>query len=188
MTTQGKILIYKRNSKKGFSYTYRIEAGIDPKTGKRKQLTKSGFKTAKEARAAAQPILNKLLLGENIIESNITFSEYAAIWLADRKSNLKKSSQSNNLETIKIANRYFANLKMKSITPYMYQQFINHYGANVKLTTLKTRHVIIKNIFNYAVKYKLINSNPTTNVEFPRKNMKKIDINSLRSGGRFHCR
>lgn len=179
MTTQGKILIYKRNSKKGFSYTYPIEAGIDPKTGKRKQLTKSGFKTAKEARAAAQPILNKLLLGENIIESNITFSEYAAIWLADRKSNLKKSSQSNNLETIKIANRYFANLKMKSITPYMYQQFINHYGANVKLTTLKTRHVIIKNIFNYAVKYKLINSNPTTNVEFPRKNMKKIDINSL---------
>ena len=179
MTTQGKILIYKRNSKKGFSYTYRIEAGIDPKTGKRKQLTKSGFKTAKEARAAAQPILNKLLLGENIIESNITFSEYAAIWLADRKSNLKKSSQSNNLETIKIANRYFANLKMKSITPYMYQQFINHYGANVKLTTLKTRHVIIKNIFNYAVKYKLINSNPTINVEFPRKNMKKLDINSL---------
>lgn len=179
MTTQGKILIYKRNSKKGFSYTYRIEAGIDPKTGKRKQLTKSGFKTAKEARAAAQPILNKLLLGENIIESNITFNEYAAIWLADRKSNLKKSSQSNNLETIKIANRYFANLKMKSITPYMYQQFINHYGANVKLTTLKTRHVIIKNIFNYAVKYKLINSNPTINVEFPRKNMKKLDINSL---------
>lgn len=179
MATQGKILVYKRNSKKGFSYTYRIEAGIDPKTGKRKQVTKSGFKTAKEARAAAQPILNKLLLGERIIESNITFGEYAAIWLADKSNTLKISSRNNNLEAIKIANRYFSHLKMKNITPYMYQQFINNYGANVKLTTLKTRHVIIKNIFNYAVKYKLINSNPAIDVEFPRKIMKKIDITDL---------
>ena len=61
---------------------------------------------------------------------------------------------------------------MKSITPYMYQQFINHYGANVKLTTLKTRHVIIKIYLTMLVKYKLLTQNPTINVEFPRKNMK----------------
>lgn len=62
MATQGKILVYKRQGKKGTTYTYRLEAGRDPITGKRKRVSKSGFKTAKEARAAAQPILNKFLV------------------------------------------------------------------------------------------------------------------------------
>ena len=95
MATQGKILVYKRQGKKGITYTYRIEAGRDPVTGKRKCITKSGFKTAKEARVAAQPILNKLLLGKNIIESDITFSEFANEWLDDRKSSLKLATQHN---------------------------------------------------------------------------------------------
>lgn len=51
MATQGKIYVYKREAKKGTTYTYRIEAGINPTTGKRQQITKSGFRTAKEARA-----------------------------------------------------------------------------------------------------------------------------------------
>lgn len=37
------------NKKVGKSWTFRIEAGTDPKTGKRKQVYRSGFKTRREA-------------------------------------------------------------------------------------------------------------------------------------------
>lgn len=179
MATQGKILIYKRDRKKGPTYTYRIEAGRDLKTGKRQCVTKSGFKTAKEARVAAQPVLNKLLLGQNIVESNIPFSEYANSWLNDRRPNLKISTQNNIKNAIAIANKYFSNMKIKDITPYIYQKFINDYGRNVKLSTVKTRHTIIKNLFNYAIKFNIIRINPANNVEFPKTIVKKKKITDL---------
>lgn len=167
MSTQGKIRVYKRESKKGFTYTYCIEAGRNPATGKRWRVTKSGFKTAKEARAAAQPILNKLLLGENIIESDITFGEYAEQWLNEHKQQVKAATIANSKECLKIANRYFADTKMKNITKYMYQQFINDYAKNKKRATVLARHAIIKNIFKSAYKYNIIRVNPTIDIVMP---------------------
>ena len=120
MATQGKILVYKRQGKKGTTYTYRLEAGRDPITGKRKRVSKSGFKTAKEARAAAQPILNKLLLGKNVIESNITFKEYSL--------HLKKASLPTLISNVKIGIKYFGNKKIKDITIHDYQSFLNNYA------------------------------------------------------------
>lgn len=113
MATQGKILVYKRQGKKGTTYTYRLEAGRDPITGKRKRVSKSGFKTAKEARAAAQPILNKLLLGKNVIESNITFKEYADEWIKEYSLHLKKASLPTLISNVKIGIKYFGNKKNK---------------------------------------------------------------------------
>ena len=179
MATQGKILVYKRQGKKGITYTYRIEAGRDPVTGKRKCITKSGFKTAKEARVAAQPILNKLLLGKNIIESDITFSQFANEWLDDRKSSLKLATQHNLGISIDIANKYFSNKKMKDITSYEYQQFINDYATKVKYSTLNTRHHAIKSIFNYAVKFGIILNNPAIYVELPKIKIPKKEITDL---------
>ena len=116
MATQGKILVYKREAKKGVTFTYRIEAGRDPITGKRKQVTKSGFKSAKEARAAAQPILNKLLLGENIVQSDITFGEFVEKWFDSYKLNIKLPTQVRYRYTIGTFNKFFRYKKMKDIT------------------------------------------------------------------------
>lgn len=167
MSTQGKIRVYKRESKKGFTYTYCIEAGRNPATGKRQRVTKSGFKTAKEARAAAQPILNKLLLGENIIESDITFGEYAEQWLEERSQYLKRTTIASLKADIKLANKYFEKAPLKSITRYKYQQFINDYSQGRKRSTVLARHTTIKNIFSYACKYNIIRNNPALNISVP---------------------
>lgn len=179
MSTQGKIRVYKRENKKGFTYTYCIEAGINPATGKRQRVTKSGFKTAKEARAAAQPILNKLLLGENIIESDITFGEYAEQWLQEHKMSVKLTTIDNLISAIKVANRYFKHIKLKKITKRAYQQFINDYSNGRKRSTILARHIIIKNIFNHANKYNIIHTNPAIDITIPNIISKPKDIESL---------
>lgn len=168
MTTQRNVCIYKRKSKTGFTYTYSIEAGKNPKTGKRQRVTKSGFKTAKDARIAAQPILNKLLLGENIIESNVTFGEYAKQWISEQEKKVKATTLCNLKTTIIIANKYFKYTKLKDITKYAYQQFIDDYSIGKKFSTIIIRHNIIKNIFSSAYKNNLIRYNPTNNIRIPR--------------------
>lgn len=179
LSTQGKVYVYKRQGKKKTSYTYCIEVGRNPLTGKRKRTYKGGFRTATEARRSAQKLLNRLLLGKNIIEFDITFSEFASEWLDDRKSSLKLATIYNLGSTIDIANRYFAKVKMKDITPYEYQQFINDYAQKVKYSTLKTRHHIIKSIFNYAVKFNIILNNPTLEAELPKITSMKKDVTDL---------
>ena len=179
MATQGKILVYKRQGKKGTTYTYRLEAGRDPITGKRKRVSKSGFKTAKEARAAAQPILNKLLLGKNVIESNIIFKEYADEWIKEYSLHLKKASLPTLISNVKVGIKYFGNKKIKDITIHEYQSFLNDYAIGRKKTTVERAHVILKNLFNTAVKYSIINSNPADNTVMPKIEPTKKDITSM---------
>lgn len=179
MATQGKILVYKRNSKKGFSYTYRIEAGKDPITGKRRCITKSGFKNAKEARAAAQPILNKLLLGENIIESNITFNEYAEQWFKEHSTNLKPNTKKTLKRMINVGNKYFAHIKMKNITLYQYQSFLNDYAKGRKKSTLMSVVIYMKRFFSDAVKFGVIKYNITQNATLPKTTAEIQNIEDL---------
>ncbi|WP_317405979.1 tyrosine-type recombinase/integrase [Megamonas funiformis] len=179
MATQGKILVYKRQGKKGTTYTYRLEAGRDPITGKRKRVSKSGFKTAKEARAAAQPILNKLLLGQNIVESNITFDEYANEWIKEYSLHLKKTTIISLKRTIIIGCKYFSGIKLKDITTYDYQQFINNFAINKQKNTVIRLHSVMKSLFKTAIRYSIININPANNIIMPKFVIQKKDIDTL---------
>lgn len=94
--------------------------------------------------------------------------------MATQRINIKLATQSNIETTISIANKYFSNKKIKDIIPYIYQQFINDYSTNLKM-----RHKIINNIFKAAVKFNIIRTNPTIDVEFPNKTTPKKDITDL---------
>ena len=45
--------------KRGKTYQYVVDVGIDPFTGKRKQKTKGGFKRQKDAQAALNQVLHE---------------------------------------------------------------------------------------------------------------------------------
>ena len=174
MATQGKILVYKRQGKKGITYTYRIEAGRDPATGKRKCITKSGFKTAKEARAAAQPLLNKLLLGKNIIESEITFNTFIDEWYKDYKNNLKLPTQRRYKYVIKFLKKFFSYKKIKDISSLDYQNLIDTYAKNKKFSTVENFHQVARMVFIYANRYNIIISNPTLKAILPKDKVSSV--------------
>lgn len=178
MASQGKIRVYKRVGKKKTTYTYLLEAGRDV-NGKRRRVTKSGFKTAKEARTAALPVLNKLLLGKNIVESNITFNEYTDKWLEEHSIELKRSSLHMTKSRLNIIKKYLGNLKLKDITLYIYQQFLNDYATKVSRKTVIEKDILAKMIFKQAVKYNIILSDPTIGSKIPKTPEKIIDVNSL---------
>ena len=79
--------------KRGKTYTYAIDIGHDPLTGKRKQISKGGFIKKRDAEAAARKI--ELLLDENryIILSKEIFSEYIFNWFENHyKNRIKQTS------------------------------------------------------------------------------------------------
>jgi hypothetical protein len=67
--------------KRGNTWTYYVYLGIDPLTKKRIEMSKGGFRTEKEAKAAARIVELQKDNGTLIRESNMSFEMFAQDWL-----------------------------------------------------------------------------------------------------------
>src|SRR5690554_4855657 len=76
----------------GAKWSFRIDVGINPKTGRRKQIERGGFKTKAEAVAAAVKLYAEIMDGTYVEESDITFEEFAKEWLSEYKTTVKTST------------------------------------------------------------------------------------------------
>jgi hypothetical protein len=67
--------------KRGQTWTYVVDLGIDPLTKKRLQVSKGGFSSQREAKAAARIVEFEKEQGTFIKEADIPFEVFANDWL-----------------------------------------------------------------------------------------------------------
>src|SRR5262249_10120085 len=73
--------IWKRRGKRGVSYTVRVDLGLDPVTGKRRQRAET-FRTKDEAETALAKWVAEIDRGVVVDSANVTVAEYLDKWLA----------------------------------------------------------------------------------------------------------
>ncbi|PFO04668.1 site-specific integrase [Bacillus sp. AFS076308] len=156
----------------GASWAYIIDIGKDPKTGKRKQKKKSGFRTKKEAEAAAAIIENEINQGLYVEESDVTFEDFAYEWLSlyEGTGVVKESTVRIRRHEIKRLLDYFAKLKLKDITRRQYQNALNDlkkrgYAQN----TIDGAHRTGRMIFKKAVELEILKKDPTEYTQVPKQ-------------------
>lgn len=164
-----KIMYRKRNG--GWEYRFEI-ARIN---GKRQHLSKSGFKTKKEAELAGnKAYLEYNTTGLNFIPSEISVSDYFDFWVEEYcKVNLKATSVTGYIK--KINNHIKPNIghyALKSISPAILQRLINNmFNLGYSRNTLLAIKGIINTAFEYAVEpLNFISSNPALSLKLPLKN------------------
>ena len=81
-----------RAEKYGRGWRYRFDLGPDPLTGQRRQATKAGFPTKREAATAMNEAIQANRTGRHVRRSARTVREFLAEWLPARKTNLKPST------------------------------------------------------------------------------------------------
>ena len=128
-------------------------------TGKRKQKKKEGFKTKKEAQAFELDFLNKC---ENSVD--ITFRNLVGNYMDDCRVHLKPTTFANKqfLIDTKIL-PYFGDMRICDIdisTVRKWQNELISHENGYSQTYLKTVHNQLSAIFNFAVKYYKLPSNP----------------------------
>lgn len=170
--------------KRGSKWQYQFEAA--KVNGKRKQITKSGFKTKKEALEAGVEALNIYNnSGSNFKPSEISVTDYLNYWFDTFcKTNLRYNTQLNYLTTINnhlIPN--FGFYKLKALTPAVLQEFANR----LKQNGFAKSHVTgILSTFSVALDYAVeplqyISNNPMKLVKLPkfeRRKKERIVLNS----------
>ena len=153
----------------GATWTYVIDIGMDPKTGKRKQKKKGGFRTKAEAQEAAAIALAEVSQGTYVEEKNITFEEFVKIWLEIYSQNVKPNSIKNRKIHLRNLITYLKHSKMKNITRNIYQNMLNSlYNEGYSKNTLLGLHATGKLIFSKAIELGIIKNNPTNYVSIPK--------------------
>ncbi|WP_068779625.1 tyrosine-type recombinase/integrase [Paenibacillus sp. GM2] len=160
-----------KKCKCGATWSYIIDIGTDPATGRRKQKKKGGFKTKGAAQEAAALVIAELSEGTFVDEQKVTFEDFAKEWLQGYMSTgrVKISTKRIRKQQINLLNLYLAKLKMHNISKKNYQDALNDlkkedYADN----TINGTHSTGRMIFKRAIDLGVIKNDPTATAIVPK--------------------
>ncbi len=164
--------------KRGEKWYYSFEAAtVD---GKRKRIERVGGYTEKDAQRALRKALNEYERGGLTVKlNNMSVADYMDYWLKNYvEKNLKYNTRKNYMNVIEnYIKPYLGKYKVKTISPAVIQQFVNHV-AETKLPrtgkppakhTVEIILTVVKEALKRAVyPYQIIKENPAGYVDMPK--------------------
>ena len=165
--------------KRGNVYEYNFD--VAKIQGKRKQITKSGFKTKAEALKQGTIAYNEYLnTGRKFVSNEVNYSDFLDCWLDNHcKINLKYhtiEAYSNIVKTLLKPNLGF--YKLSQITKPTLQDFLNKiyvekaYSKNF----LNNIRKVLKCSFNYAIDNEYVKVNHAANLKLPKYDEPPKDV------------
>jgi integrase len=155
---------------RGKTWSYHIYLGMDPLTKKRKEISKGGFKTQREAKAAARLIELEIQNGTFTKESDIPFEQFAQDWLKMySRSGVKISSVRAREKEMKHFIFVWGHYPISRITKKMYEERILELNEKYSKNYMDGIHACGRMIFQKAKNQGLIKINPTEDFKMPKK-------------------
>lgn len=157
--------------KRGDKWEYRFEAAkID---GKRKQISKGGFKTKKEAlEAGTKALASYNNSGLKFEPTEISVADYLDYWFDTYcKTELKYNTQVGYYRIIEgHIKPKFGHYKLKAVNPSILQEYANSLKLNgYSKSTVTNILAMLQGAFDYAVEpLQYIETNPMKLVKFPK--------------------
>lgn len=158
--------------KRGKSYYFVVDIGIDPKSGKRKQKKKGGFKSPQEAKQAEIEFLYEWNKGIYVNDSDILFKDFTEEWLEVyiSRNGVKPATIRSRQNAIKHLNSYLAHYKVSGITRRQYQGILNDLKKkHLKQSTIISIQSVGRMIFAYAKEVEIISKDPTEFSYIPKE-------------------
>ena len=161
-----KEYINKRDNKK--YYMIKVYLGKD-ENGKRKETTRRGFKTKKEAVLCEAKIKTEIATNGLLNTDVTTFKEIYDLWYEGYQHTIKESTLLVNQHIFNLLLDKLENMQLKKITLPFCQKVVNDYSKQFSLAVLKKIKIYGSMILDYAVKMKVIYDNPMKDVLLPKK-------------------
>ncbi|GIN38426.1 site-specific integrase [Heyndrickxia oleronia] len=161
--------------KRGNKWSYTVDIGRDPITNKRKQKTKSGFTSEKEAEKALNEIIYELNKGIWIAPQNTLMKDFAEDWFRSYKHRLRDTTAEQYESKIKNwIVPLLGNFKVQELKPIHAQRFAGELLVSLNENTAFKVYSIVNLIMNHAVNLELINKNPFKNLSLVREQKRKV--------------
>ncbi len=155
--------------KRGKVYQYCFEAG--KVNGKKKQITKCGFRTKNEAFVAGQKAYDEFINGESTTECNMLYSDYLDYWMKEYfEINYKYSTSKRYKESFDKIKEELGCYKLSKLTPFILNQaLLKLYQTSTTKEALRNYQKVIKSSLRDVTYYfGFIKNNPASDLKIPR--------------------
>ena len=155
--------------KRGKVYQYQFE--IAKVAGKRKYISKSGFKTKNEALMAGMKAYDEYINGGNTKDSQMSYADYLDYWMKEYfEINYKYSTAKRYKETFKVLKEEIGKYKLSFITPFLLNQSLLKIAQKCKTKEgVRNYQKVIKSSFRDATNhFGFLKYNPAVELQIPK--------------------
>ena len=164
------------------SWGYHVEAGKDPKTGKRRQQRKIGFPTERAARIARNKVAAEVDNGTYTTPSKLTVEQFMADWLPMRVRTgrgLKPTTERNYRRYIEnditgslVGVQKITELRRDHVQRFVLELMDDGRGAE----TIHRIIAVLRAAFKYAVRDGLMGANMAADIDLPTITRRKVTV------------
>jgi integrase len=169
--------IQKRTGKRGVSYLVRVDIGLDPQTGERRQRAKT-FSTLKEARAARAQWITEINRGTVVDSSRTTLREYLEQWLKATETTLKPATHRRYSDLVRLhITPLLGHVMLAKLTALDVQRWHTElFASGLSATTVRHVHFCLHRALEQAVRWSILDRNITRLVSAPPRTMPDVDV------------
>lgn len=165
--------------KRGKVYAYTVDIGKDPITGKRKQKSKSGFKTKKEAQSALAELIASVEKGTYVEKRKTKFREFAEEFLYKIYKNKVKPSTFERTETVMKFHvfPFVKEMDIQDINAFLVHDFLEEKRKEDYSSSYIHRiNETIKMVLRAAFKQGVIEKDIAASIDNPRIERKEMNV------------
>lgn len=162
------------------TWGFYVAAGVDPATGKRRQVRQAGFPTQKAAREARNKVARSLDQGTYVKRSTERYGDYLDGWLERHKvtgKGLEATTYDNYARYIKndIKGTELSRMLLSDIRRYHLNDFLRGLsGAGRGAVTVRRIAAVLQGSLRAAARSQRIENNPATELELPKVEKKPV--------------
>lgn len=135
--------------------------------GKRKKVTKGGFRYKSDALAYETMLKAKLNQGYDIEASKQLFTEFYDTWLDNHiKSGIKQQTIANHIATQTIVHKHLQNITLEQMTRKRYQQFLDELSTTRTASSVHQISMRVGMCLKEAFSDGIIKTDPTFNLKY----------------------
>jgi integrase len=178
--------IWKRQGKRGVSYTVRVDLGPDPVTGQRRQRAET-FRTKKDAETALAKWIADIDRGTALDTEKLTVGEYLTHWLDSLGESVRPPTRRRYSDLMRqhVVPSLGAVLLTKLAAPHIRKLHANLLDGGLSTVTVRMVHMVLHRALKQAVHDNLLARNVTETVKAPRKTMPEFTTWDAGQAARF---
>jgi len=152
--------------KKDERWAFRVDAGVNPETGKRRQMLRQGFATKRAAEKALAAAQQSVEQGSVVSKSSMKVDAFLDEWLASQQGRLKASTHHSYVITSKRIRSGLGRVQVQSLTPMQIESFYSDLldhgradGTGLSPKTVRNTHTVLRKALSDAQRLGLVYRN-----------------------------
>jgi len=168
----------KACKKRHGTWSYVADIGRDPKTGKRRQEKRGGFRTAEDASAALAKLISDLSTGQHAHDDRQTVGVFLTTWIENKvDGGLRPTTERSYRAHIRDhLTPHMGHLRLRDLRPGHVAAMLRAAGKapSTGAASVRRIHATLRSALTSAVRQQLVAFNAAANVELPAAPRPKV--------------